>query len=156
MHVRAMAITVAVIAIAVSTSATLVSAQSSTTLTCHSYGAVSRSSATVSLPSHTRALRYFVTVTADQVPNATQPQGIYFQGALQGDLSATMNLATYNEEPYPGVIGFWDSLSRPSTGSRLDLDRFGLQPWRADPALGARMPGVPGRLGVLRNQQGPQ
>jgi len=111
MRLKTMAIVVAVGAVAATTSVTLASAQTSNTLTCHSYGALSTSSATVSLPQHTRALRYFVTVTADQVANAPYPQSVIFTGALQGNLSATMNLASYNDGPFGGVIGFWDSLN---------------------------------------------
>jgi hypothetical protein len=119
MRANAIAIIAVTVAISATSGATLASAQTtsrattqaSKTPTCHSYGAVGTSSATVSLPSHAQALRYFVTVTVDQVSNAPYPQNVNFQGALQADLSNTMNPASYNDGPLGGMIGFWDSLN---------------------------------------------
>jgi hypothetical protein len=108
---KVMAISVATIGLVAITGAGVVRSPASSTQACSTHGSVGTSSTSLTLPKHSKAVRYFVTVSADQVANPAYPQNISLQGTLAPGLSDTMNLAQYDDDTYGGVIGFWDSLN---------------------------------------------
>src|SRR5690242_11428234 len=104
----------AIAAVVVPTSAlAMTGGSSSNPRACTTVGGVGTSSATADVPATKTASRYVMTATADNVANQPYPQTITptATGPLTGDLSLSMNPASYNDNSVGGVIQMWDSLN---------------------------------------------